>query len=91
MDVSGASSLSMASLSALFGQALSPGAAGASGEAGATMPALAMEAAALATGQTLVAALMDGMTSGGSAASLAQSLASLSVLDPAAELARLTR
>jgi len=90
MDVSGASSLSMASLYALFGQAMSPGAAAPTGEAGATMPALAMEAAALATGQTLVAALMDGMVST-SAASLAQSLASLSVLDPAAELARLTR
>ena len=88
MDVSRASSLSMASLYALFGQAMPVGAQ-ATGEAGPTLPALAMEAAALATGETLVAALMEGMSSG--AAPLARSLASLSVLDPAVELARLAR
>lgn len=90
MDVSGASSLPMASLFALFGQSMPAGATHATGDAGPTMPALAMEAAALASGQTLVAALMGGMASS-NAASLAGSLASLSVLDPAAELARLTR
>jgi hypothetical protein len=89
MDVSGVSSLSPASLHALFGQAMPTGAQ-ATAEAGPTTPALAMEAAALAAGEALVATLMGSMT-GPAAASLARSLASLSVLDPAAELARLTR
>jgi hypothetical protein len=79
----------MASLFALFGQAMPVDAAASSNGAGPS-PALAMEAAALASGQTLVAALLGG-GSAASPASLAQSLASLSVLDPASELARLTR
>ena len=90
MDVAGAASLSMASLYALFGQAMPTRAPQTTGDAAPTMPALSMEAAALASGQTLVAALMGGMAAP-DAASLARSLASLSVLDPAAELARLTR
>jgi hypothetical protein len=93
MDVSGAGSLSMASLYALFGLAMPTGAATAA-DGTASMPALAMEAAAIASNQGLVATLLagTGAPSGAAAsmASLAGSLASLSVLDPAVELARLT-
>ena len=53
------------------------------------MPALAMEAAAMASGEALVAALLEGMGPTTAAALLARALASLSVLDPTAELARL--
>ena len=90
MDVTGASNLSTADLYAFAGLAMPAGAASGTVEAGPTMPALAMEAAAMATSQALVATLLEGMRGPG-AAGLAASLASLSVLDPAAELARLTR
>jgi hypothetical protein len=89
MDVVGTASLSMASLHALFGQAM-PAGARARGEAGPTMPALALEAASMAGSEALVAAMLNGMATP-SATSLARSIASLSILDPAVELARLSR
>jgi len=89
MDV-GTASLSMASLYALFGQAMPAGAVAPTTAAGAATPALAMEAAAMAGDGALVATLLGGMPSTRTA-SLARSLASLSVLDPTAELARITR
>jgi hypothetical protein len=94
--VNGFSSMSMAALYAMYGLAMPAAASdatGATGQAGATTGALAMESASLASGEALVAALMNAMpqpaaASGGGAASLAQALASLSVLDPSAELQR---
>ena len=88
MDVSRASSLSMASLYALFGQAMPVGAQ-ATGAAGVATPAHAIEAPARAPRPTRVGARVEGVSGG--AAPLARSLASLSVLDPAVELARLAR
>ena len=88
MDVSRASSLSMASLYALFGQAMPVGAQ-ATGAAGPPLPPRAEAGAARGPGGPRGAARVAGMSSG--AAPLARSLASLSVLDPAVELARLAR
>lgn len=97
--VNGFRSMSMAALYAMYGLAMpggasAPGGTEGTGEAGATTGALAMEAVSLASGEALVAALMDALpapaTASGGAASLAQALASLSVLDPSAELQRLS-
>ncbi len=97
--VNGFRSMSMAALYAMYGMAMpagagAPGALDGTGEAGPSTGALAMESASLASGEALVAALMDALpqpapASGGGAASLAQALASLSVLDPSAELQRI--
>ncbi len=65
-----------------------PGVVAPAGQAGPTMPALAMQAAAMASTEALVATLLNGAATP-RAAALARSLASLSVLDPATELARL--
>jgi hypothetical protein len=98
--VNGFRSMSMAALYAMYGMAMpggaaAPGALGGTGEAGPSTGALAMESASLASGEALVAALMNGLpnpavSSAGGAASLARALASLSTLDPAAELQRIS-
>jgi hypothetical protein len=96
--ISGASGLSMGSLYALLGQAMSSGVSSATADRSAPNPALAMIAASNASAGMEVMTLLGSMGGAAStapaadqaafqAASLSQAFASLSYLDPAKELA----